>query len=349
RARTPIAIAIGVIFAALAALGSGPAGSGTKINLGPLQPIELVKPLAILFLAVYLGGRAPKLRWHPRTLLGLRWPRVELLVPALGILLAIVAGLYVIGDLGPVLLLALVFLGMFFVVSRATGWVVVALSILAGLLALFATWPSLAGGGTLQTRLVMWQDPSTNGLPNGSQLGEGLWAMSAGGWGGQGLGRALTPIVPAGKTDLVLATLTEQLGAFGLIGYQLVLASLVVGALYVAARSRTADRVLVASGIAVLLFAQWFVILGGTLGFLPLTGIVVPFVSSDRKSTRLNSSHVKISYAVFCLKKKNQSDRQVSTGRQFPAATAAPARPHTRLGHLCGASDRRTPTIQNPT
>src|SRR5207302_11108938 len=27
----------------------------------------------------------------------------------------------------------------------------------------------------------------------------------------------------------------------------------------------------------------------------------------DRKSTRLNSSHVKISYAVFCLKKKKQS------------------------------------------
>src|SRR5690606_39863857 len=27
----------------------------------------------------------------------------------------------------------------------------------------------------------------------------------------------------------------------------------------------------------------------------------------DRKSTRLNSSHVKISYAVFCLKKKNQA------------------------------------------
>src|SRR5690606_41951650 len=28
-------------------------------------------------------------------------------------------------------------------------------------------------------------------------------------------------------------------------------------------------------------------------------------VKADRKSTRLNSSHVKISYAVFCLKKKN--------------------------------------------
>src|SRR5690349_22553662 len=28
----------------------------------------------------------------------------------------------------------------------------------------------------------------------------------------------------------------------------------------------------------------------------------------DRKSTRLNSSHVEISYAVFCLKKKKQND-----------------------------------------
>src|SRR5690606_39515982 len=31
-------------------------------------------------------------------------------------------------------------------------------------------------------------------------------------------------------------------------------------------------------------------------------------LEEDRKSTRLNSSHVKISYAVFCLKKKNEND-----------------------------------------
>src|SRR2546430_10148258 len=35
--------------------------------------------------------------------------------------------------------------------------------------------------------------------------------------------------------------------------------------------------------------------------------------SGDRKSTRLNSSHSQISYAVFCLKKKNDLDRR-STG-----------------------------------
>src|SRR5690606_39919677 len=33
----------------------------------------------------------------------------------------------------------------------------------------------------------------------------------------------------------------------------------------------------------------------------------------DRKSTRLNSSHVKISYAVFCLKKKKRRKRRLAT------------------------------------
>src|SRR3712207_8721203 len=34
---------------------------------------------------------------------------------------------------------------------------------------------------------------------------------------------------------------------------------------------------------------------------------------TDRKSTRLNSSHANISYAVFCLKKKNNTDLQYSS------------------------------------
>src|SRR3712207_8286607 len=34
---------------------------------------------------------------------------------------------------------------------------------------------------------------------------------------------------------------------------------------------------------------------------------------SDRKSTRLNSSHANISYAVFCLKKKKKANKQIYT------------------------------------
>src|SRR5699024_11418183 len=37
-------------------------------------------------------------------------------------------------------------------------------------------------------------------------------------------------------------------------------------------------------------------------------GLISASGEEDRKSTRLNSSHVSISYAVFCLKKKNNKD-----------------------------------------
>src|SRR5436309_9600365 len=42
------------------------------------------------------------------------------------------------------------------------------------------------------------------------------------------------------------------------------------------------------------------------------TPIVVGTAGKDRKSTRLNSSHVKISYAVFCLKKKKKKERRIT-------------------------------------
>src|SRR5258705_9031319 len=51
-------------------------------------------------------------------------------------------------------------------------------------------------------------------------------------------------------------------------------------------------------------------VVGETRGlkFLP-DGIPIASAIGDRKSTRLNSSHLGISYAVFCLKKKKKTER----------------------------------------
>src|SRR2546428_10896895 len=50
---------------------------------------------------------------------------------------------------------------------------------------------------------------------------------------------------------------------------------------------------------------------------VPPGGICVPWTGEyekeDRKSTRLNSSHDQISYAVFCLKKKKKRSRKMSS------------------------------------
>src|SRR5437879_6676974 len=42
---------------------------------------------------------------------------------------------------------------------------------------------------------------------------------------------------------------------------------------------------------------------GATMGFFPVDDATIVYFEGDRKSTRLNSSHRCISYAVFCLKK----------------------------------------------
>src|SRR2546426_8870329 len=50
----------------------------------------------------------------------------------------------------------------------------------------------------------------------------------------------------------------------------------------------------------------------------------------DRKSTRLNSSHLVISYAVFCLKKKKKRNNNVQPASTLQsAAHVPPTQPHT--------------------
>src|SRR6266478_9180362 len=55
----------------------------------------------------------------------------------------------------------------------------------------------------------------------------------------------------------------------------------------------------------------------------PATGRRPSWRGRDRKSTRLNSSHSQISYAVFCLKKKNQSNRNSGSSSHAAEPRAA--------------------------
>src|SRR5437667_7518728 len=48
-----------------------------------------------------------------------------------------------------------------------------------------------------------------------------------------------------------------------------------------------------------------------------LDGRHLPVASEDRKSTRLNSSHITISYAVFCLKKKTNRNTEPTLHRVY--------------------------------
>src|SRR5690606_18662639 len=91
--------------------------------------------------------------------------------------------------------------------------------------------------------------------------------------------KAVIRLAPIGIFGLVAATIAEA-GLDALLGYAQLLAVLIGCMLFVA--------------LAV----------NPLIVFAKIRRNPYPLVFTDRKSTRLNSSHVKISYAVFCLKKK---------------------------------------------
>ena len=274
-----------IVFVALALFGTGTEeAEDTLINLAGFQPLELVKLAFVLYLGHSLGRRAAKLRHQRDRIFGLDFPRKRLLVPAVLVLLLLFASFMLVNDLGPLLILSLVFLALFYVVTRAGGWVIVAVLVVAILVTVAVQVPAISGSPKVALRMQMWLDPWTNAQPNGDQGALARWAIAAGYLQGRGLGYAPTYGLPAGHTDLVQAHLAEELGAVGLVLYLLCLGVIAWQGFVVAALNRTPERAVTAAGLSTLLVAQWLVIFAGTTGMLPLTGVPVPFLSFGKTS-----------------------------------------------------------------
>ncbi|MFT4979181.1 MAG: cell division protein FtsI/penicillin-binding protein 2, partial [Myxococcota bacterium] len=261
-----------------------PGSSDAKVNLFGVQPIEVVKLAFVVFLAASLGRNAAQLRYQRSKLGFFHAPRLGLLLPALGLTVALFLLMFTVRDLGPTLILSAVLVAFYYAVVRS--WVEVSLIIgavvVGGLAVVFLPLPFLPDN--VVVRAEMLRDPWLNGNVGGDQLASGLWAMAAGGLTGQGWGQAAFGTLPAGHTDLILAHLAEVTGLAGLGLYTLALFALIAQAGWIAARNRTPERVLLAFGIAALLLAQWAIIFAGTLGVIPLTGVVVPFLSFGKSS-----------------------------------------------------------------
>jgi cell division protein FtsW len=122
-----------------------------------------------------------------------------------------------------------------------------------------------------------WADPSGTGY----QVIQGYYALGTGGLFGVGLGasRARWSYLPNAHTDFIFAIIGEETG---LIGAMMVIALCMIIALVGwSIASRAPDRFgrMVAAGITGWLSFQALTNIGGVLGVLPITGIVLPFVS----------------------------------------------------------------------
>ena len=267
----------------LLAFGSGPGGSSAKVNLGPVQPIEAIRLLIVLFLAAYLGRRWELLRGvRSETFRGrqlpewLRVPRLEYVLPLIaGVGLALVL-FFLQRDLGPALVISIVFLTLYAV---ARGGPVLTLAGFVLLTGGFYAGYALGLSGTLADRVRMWRSPWDNAARGGDQIAQALWGAATGGTWGTGLGLGDTRYLPAGHTDLVLAGVAEELGFVGLLAVGLVYAAIVWRGFQTARRASTDYTFFLAAGLTLLLAVPAALMLAGLLGVVPLTGVVTPFLS----------------------------------------------------------------------
>ena len=124
-------------------------------------------------------------------------------------------------------------------------------------------------------RLDPWEDYNNAGY----QIIQSLMAIASGGLFGVGLGLGSPQTIPVYHTDFIFAVICEQFGLiFGLCVLLMYVAIIWRGAA-AAMAARTRFHGLLAMGCTVLIGLQTFVIIGGVLKLIPLTGVTMPFVS----------------------------------------------------------------------
>ncbi len=280
------------LSALLVMFGSGPGTSDAKVNLFGFQPVEIIRVLLVFFLAGYFARSWDVLR-HARekraSLAALTShidiPPVEYTLPVLVSVALCLAFFFLQKDMGPALVFACLFLTLYGI-ARGSAFVPLAGLTLLG--AGFAGGYLLGVPHTVRERVSMWLSPWDNTVHGGDQLAHSLWAYATGGIAGTGIGRGDPQLVPAGHTDLILSALGEQWGWAGVAAVFALYAFLIYRSFRIALRARSDYEFFLAAGIGAATALQILLIAGGSLGVLPLSGVVTPFLSYGRTAMLAN-------------------------------------------------------------
>jgi cell division protein FtsW (lipid II flippase) len=291
-----------VLSAGLILFGSGPTGSDAKVNLLGFQPAEVIRVLIVFFLAGYFAERWEFLRTLRDRRKGLeklsRWvevPRLEYLLPVLGGVVVSLAFFFLQKDLGPALLIACLFLGMYAVARDRYLFAFIGLIVI---LCGFASGYFLGFPKNVAGRVSMWLSPWDNSVRGGEQVAHSLWAFATGGAFGTGLGLGDPQWMPAAHTDLILAALGEEWGFLGLLGVLALYAGLVWFGIRVSLRARSDYNFFLALGLTLAFALQIVLIAGGVLDLVPLSGVVVPFLSYGRTGLITNFAIIGILFSL---------------------------------------------------
>ncbi len=235
-------------------------GTSNWLRIGPFsfQPSEFVKILFLIVTAFFLSTKNRK-----RDM----WPYFLFTIACVGLLVFS-------KDLGTALLFAGTFLIVFYVATGSLGITLLSLGAFAG-----GALVSYQLFDHVKVRVEVWKDPWATYDGQGYQIVQGLLAIASGGLLGTGLGNGMPTSIPVHETDYIFAAIAEEFGnivAIAIIGLYIVF---IVRGILIAMGARTKFSKLLVFGATCMLSLQSFIIIGGVIKLIPLTGITMPFVS----------------------------------------------------------------------
>jgi cell division protein FtsW (lipid II flippase) len=276
-------------------LGTDSFGAKIWIRVGgfSIQPGEFAKLVLAVFFSGYLMVKRDALALASRRFMGLYLPRGRDLGPILTIWAVSLLILVFENDLGTSLLFFGMFVIMLYVATERTSWIVMGL-----LMAAVGAVAVSSFASHVQSRVAAWLDPFEclkTAPPNSNmayacdQMTEVLMSFGSGGILGTGLGQGNSDLISfAANSDFIFATVGEELGLAGVMVFLLLYGLIIERGVRTALAARDPFGKLLAMGLSGAFALQIFVVAGGVMGLIPLTGMTMPFLAYGGSSVIAN-------------------------------------------------------------
>ena len=248
-----------------------------------IQPGEFAKIALLIFFSAYLMRTREALKSAGKVFLKITFPQLRNVTPLIGAWLLSVGVLAVERDLGTSLLFFGTFVLLIYVATERISWVVIG-TLLFG----FGATTAYQLFGHVRDRFDIWLNPWPYAQDQSYQLVQSLYGIATGGVFGTGLGQGRPGIVPFAKTDFIISAFAEELGLMGVMALLMLFGLAIQRILKIALAARDTFSQLMASGVAILLALQTFVVIGGVTRLIPVTGLTTPFLSYGGSSLVVN-------------------------------------------------------------